>query len=246
MKSDKVILVEGEKCAEALIKQGITATTAMCGANTDVKKTDWSQLKGKHIIIWPDNDEPGKKYAKNVGNKLLEIGVASLAVLEIPQDKPEKWDAADCVEEGIDVKEFLASTPLSASTINTPTADTPNMKSLERSTKQPLNILDWSMNRYLGQVPTQRFLVEGLFPLGVTSIVAAMGDTGKGMLILDLALKVASDTDQICGFGSLVTEHGSVVIFSAEDDADEIHRRLDPVAREQNTTIDCLLYLCQI
>ncbi|EEB55424.1 putative phage related protein [Wolbachia endosymbiont of Culex quinquefasciatus JHB] len=71
------------------------------------------------------------------------------------------------------------------------------------------------------------FLVEGIFPLGVTSIVAAMGDTGKGMLLLDLALKVASDTDQICGFGSPVTEHGSVVIFSAEDDAGEVHRRLE-------------------
>lgn len=34
LKSDKVIFVEGEKCAEALIeKEGITATTAMSGAN---------------------------------------------------------------------------------------------------------------------------------------------------------------------------------------------------------------------
>ncbi len=101
------------------------------------------------------------------------------------------------------------------------------MKSLERSTKQPLNILDWSAERFVGPVPEQKFLVEGLFPLGVTSIIAAMGDTGKGMLLLDLALKVASDKDQMCGFGSLVTEHGSVVIFSAEDDASEIHRRLE-------------------
>ncbi|CQD11094.1 putative phage related protein [Wolbachia endosymbiont wPip_Mol of Culex molestus] len=111
LKSDKVVLVEGEKCAEALIEKGITATTIMSGANADVKKTDWSQLKGKHIIIWPDNDEAGAKYAKNVGNKLLEIGVASLAVLEIPRGKPEKWDAADCVLEGTNIEEFLASTP---------------------------------------------------------------------------------------------------------------------------------------
>ncbi|WP_264735970.1 AAA family ATPase [Wolbachia endosymbiont (group A) of Rhinocyllus conicus] len=225
LKSDKVILVEGEKCAEVLIEQGIAATTTMSGANAPIDKTDWSPLKGKHIIIWPDNDEAGKKYAKNVEKKLLEIGVASLAVLEIPQGKPEKWDAADCVEKGIDVKEFLASTLLL--TIDTPATDTSNMKSLERSTKQPLNILDWSAERFVGPVPEQKFLVEGLFPLGVTSIIAAMGDTGKGMLLLDLALKVASDTDQVCGFGSLVVEHGSVVIFSAEDDAGEIHRRLE-------------------
>ncbi|MFP3019793.1 MAG: toprim domain-containing protein, partial [Wolbachia sp.] len=66
MKSDKVILVEGEKCADALIEQGITATTAMLGANAQIEKTDWSPLKGKHVIIWPDNDEPGKQYAEKV------------------------------------------------------------------------------------------------------------------------------------------------------------------------------------
>ncbi|WP_281508653.1 AAA family ATPase [Wolbachia endosymbiont (group B) of Pandemis cinnamomeana] len=206
LKSDKVILVEGEKCAEALIEQGIVATTTMSGANADVDKTDWSPLKGKHIIIWPDNDEAGNKYAKNAEKKLLEIGVESLVILNIPQNKTKGWDAADCVLEGIRASEFIE-------------------RRLKKNDK--LNILDWNLSRYLGEVPTQKFLVEGLFPLGVTSIVAAMGDTGKGMLLLDLALKVISDKDQICGFGSLVKEHGSVVIFSAEDDADEIHRRLE-------------------
>ncbi|WP_395461539.1 AAA family ATPase [Wolbachia endosymbiont (group A) of Therophilus tumidulus] len=205
LKSNKIILVEGEKCAEALIEKGITATTAMFGANAPIDKTDWTPLKGKNIIIWPDNDEAGKKYAKNAKKKLSELGVASLVVLNIPQNKPKGWDVADGVLEGINVSEFIG----------------------KKSTKQPLKILDWSIGRYLGQAPIQRFLVDGLFPLGVTSIVAAMGDTGKGMLLLDLALKVASDIDQLCGFGPLVTEHGSVVIFSAEDDADEIHRRLD-------------------
>ncbi|MDX5487789.1 MAG: AAA family ATPase [Wolbachia endosymbiont of Andrena praecox] len=213
LKSDKVILVEGEKCAEALIEQGIVATTTMSGANADVDKTDWSPLKGKHIIIWPDNDEAGNKYAKNAEKKLLEIGVESLVILNIPQNKTKGWDAAECVLEGIRASEFIE-------------------RRLKKNDK--LNILDWNLSRYLGEVPTQKFLVEGLFPLGVTSIVAAMGDTGKGMLLLDLALKVASDTDQICGFGSLVKEHGSVVIFSAEDDADEIHRRLERLDPEGN------------
>jgi putative DNA primase/helicase len=131
LKSDKILLVEGEKCAEALIEKGITATTAMFGANAHVDKTDWSPLKSKHIIIWPDNDEPGKKYAENAQKKLLELGVASLAVLEIPQDKPEKWDAADCVVEGINVEEFLASTPcINLPRINIPTIDTPSTRSL--------------------------------------------------------------------------------------------------------------------
>ncbi|WP_168464962.1 AAA family ATPase [Wolbachia endosymbiont of Ctenocephalides felis wCfeT] len=207
LKSDRVVLVEGEKCAETLIEQGITATTAMSGANAPIEKTDWSPLKGKHVIVWPDNDEPGKQYAEKAVKKLSSLGVASLAIIDIPCDKPQGWDSANCTEENI--SEFIEN------------------NSRKIVIKRMLNILDWSVDHYVGPAPEQRFLVEGLFPLGVTSILAAMGDTGKGMLLLDLALKVASNKDQTCGFGPLVTEHGSVVIFSAEDDADEIHRRLE-------------------
>src|SRR5690606_8175704 len=42
----QVVLVEGEKCAQALIDAGIVATTAMHGANAPVEKTDWSPLSG--------------------------------------------------------------------------------------------------------------------------------------------------------------------------------------------------------
>ncbi|MDX5496906.1 MAG: AAA family ATPase [Wolbachia endosymbiont of Nomada fabriciana] len=209
LKSDKVVLVEGEKCAEVLIEKGITATTAMFGANAPIDKTDWTPLKGKHIIIWPDNDEAGNKYAKNAEKKLLELGVASLATLRIPPDKLRSWDAADAVQENIDIFDFIEK------------------NSRKIIIKSPLDIFSWSVERFVGPVPKQRFLVEGLFPLGVTSILAAMGDTGKGMLLLDLALKVAASIDQVCGFGQLVTEHGSVVVFSAEDDTNEIHRRLE-------------------
>ncbi len=82
----------------------------MFGANSPVDKTDWAPLKGKHITIWPDNDSSGQKYAENVAKKLLDIGVASLSILKIPQDKPKGWDAADCIQEGIDVERFLTST----------------------------------------------------------------------------------------------------------------------------------------
>lgn len=106
-----VILVEGEKCADALIALGICATTAMNGANAPVDKTDWSPLLSKHVMIWPDHDEAGKHYADAVANRLRTLGVASLSILVPPEDKPEKWDVADAVAEGIDVPAFLASAP---------------------------------------------------------------------------------------------------------------------------------------
>ena len=106
-KSDLVVLVEGEKCAEALIKLGICATTAMHGANAPINKTDWSPLQGKQVVLWPDHDQPGKAYADKVINKLRTLGVASLAKVMLPDNKPQGWDAADAVSEGLDVAAFL-------------------------------------------------------------------------------------------------------------------------------------------
>ena len=88
--ADEVILVEGEKAAQALTDQGFAATTAMNGASAPVEKTDWSPLKGRRVLVWPDRDEHGWRYALAAAQALLEAGAASVAVLRPPDDRPEK------------------------------------------------------------------------------------------------------------------------------------------------------------
>ena len=94
--------------------QGIPATTAMSGANTAVEKTDWSPLAGKRVIIWPDNDAAGQKYAVNCASAVAKAGATSVVILQPPEGRPEKWDAADAVEEGLDVRDFLKTCPRTA------------------------------------------------------------------------------------------------------------------------------------
>jgi hypothetical protein len=75
-------------------------------------------------------------------------------------------------------------------------------------------------------------------PLSVPVVLAAEGDTGKGMLILHMAMTIAAtprgaiDTSlEQRALGGRICQHGTVVIYSAEDDGDEIARRvtaLDP------------------
>jgi len=222
--ADQVVLVEGEKAAQALIDAGISATTAMNGAKAPVEKTDWSPLDGKRVLIWPDKDGPGWQYAMAAGQAVLAAGALSVSVLLPPDDRPEKWDAADAVDDGMDVAEFIATT--------------------ERQTLRPektsLDLSDWHATRYSGDAPEQRFLVEGSFPMGVVSILAAMGDTGKGMMTLDLALSVAtgktravSVSPEPLAFGGPVREFGTAVIFTAEDDQGEVHRRLQRLDPEE-------------
>ena len=103
-----VVLVEGEKCADALISVGICATTAMHGSKAPIDKTDWSPLQGKNVIVWADNDVPGTEYSQGVASYLSGLA-ASVMILPLPAHKAEKWDAADAVAEGMDVKSYLCS-----------------------------------------------------------------------------------------------------------------------------------------
>jgi len=107
----QVVLVEGEKCAQALIEAGVVATTAMHGANAPVEKTDWSPLAGKAVLIWPDRDKPGWEYATQAAQAILSAGAKTCHILYPPEEAADGWDAADAVIEGFDVTAFLTHGP---------------------------------------------------------------------------------------------------------------------------------------
>ena len=106
----QVVLVEGEKCAQALIDVGIVATTAMHGANAPVEKTDWSPLAGKAVLIWPDRDKPGWEYATQAAQAILSAGAKSCHVLYPPEEAAEGWDVADDVDPVVSSDESVWGT----------------------------------------------------------------------------------------------------------------------------------------
>ncbi len=78
--------------------------------------------------------------------------------------------------------------------------------------------------------PARQWLIKDFLPANIVGLLAAAGGTGKSMLALQLAVSVASGTP----FLSYTVEHpGSVIVFSAEDDRDECHRRLRAVVGRQ-------------
>ena len=216
--ANKIIWVEGEKCADALNALGYTATCTIGGAGmlseNTASKFDFSHLRNKDVILWPDNDEAGKKLARIVEAQAKAAGAKSTMMLKIPSTKEEKWDAADAIEEGFNIEKMLETN--------------------ENKVKKPISLVDDSLliNEYfVGSAPEQHFLIGDTIPLGVPVVFAAAGDSGKGMMTLDLAMKVASGASMQSAFGGLVAEHGDVILITAEDDKDEMHRRisrLDP------------------
>jgi hypothetical protein len=62
------------------------------------------RLRKDDILIWPDNDIPGRRYAENV---MAYVPHAILA--EVPLNFPRGWDLADPVPDGADLRAILTS-----------------------------------------------------------------------------------------------------------------------------------------
>ena len=220
--SDKIIWVEGEKCADALNELGYTATCTMGGAGMLSRKSanlfDFSPLHDKELVIWPDNDNAGRKVADLVQELSLNAGVKSVTTLTPPRGKPERWDVVDAVAEQFNINEFLNA----------------NVKQVKKN----INLLDDSLliNRFVGDAPQQKFLIANTLPLAVPIIFSAAGDSGKGMMTLDLAMKVSSGQPMSEAFGGMISEFGNSIIFTAEDDESEMHRRIERLDYDNNRT----------
>jgi DNA primase len=96
--ADQVLLVEGEKDAGNLERLGFTTTCNSGGACTGAGK--WlknytESLEGKCVVIFPDNDEPGKKHA-DIVTQAIRHRVKELKVVTVPVGK----DVSDWIEAG--------------------------------------------------------------------------------------------------------------------------------------------------
>lgn len=96
--ASRVFVVEGEKCADSLRAMEFVATTSAGGSKAP-HKTDWTPLAGKDVVILPDNDDPGRKYAKAVRAKLTALTPpATVRLVALPR-----------LGDGGDVADFIAT-----------------------------------------------------------------------------------------------------------------------------------------
>ncbi|HPC93819.1 MAG TPA: hypothetical protein PLU87_02680, partial [Sedimentisphaerales bacterium] len=98
--AEQIVVVEGEKCADALIALGICATTSPCGAGK-AAHADWQPLAGKQVTLWPDNDEPGRAHMKAVAGLLSKLDPKPVVSMIEPNDLDlgQKEDAYDFIEQ---------------------------------------------------------------------------------------------------------------------------------------------------
>lgn len=87
------IVTEGEHKADKLAALGLLVTTS--GAADSASKADWQPLAGREVLIWPDHDDAGLRYAQAVCDALLPLG-CTVRVLDVAAlGLDAKGDAAD-------------------------------------------------------------------------------------------------------------------------------------------------------
>lgn len=95
------IVVEGEKscdAAAALFSKGVVVTSS--GGAKNAKQTDWTGLKGRRVLIWPDNDQEGAAYADDVARLAAAAGAEHVRIAHLTGEHAKGWDAADFIAEG--------------------------------------------------------------------------------------------------------------------------------------------------
>lgn len=97
-----VAVVEGEKTAAALLEATNLIPLTWPGGAGKATHADWIRLRGRQVIIIPDNDERGKEAASIIRRRVRPYA-AAVCILP-PEDVaarlgvnsiPDKWDIAD-------------------------------------------------------------------------------------------------------------------------------------------------------
>ena len=202
---NKIYIAEGYATAATIFEAtGATCVVAWDAGNLQSVCEYWR--KQGQIIVCADNDwktqgNPGVTEAQKTGEKVI-----------VPQNM-NGTDFNDLKQEkGLqEVKRQLG----------------------EGSTYR-INIHDWTLDKYKGAAPERKWLVANTIPMGAVTVVSAKGDTGKGMLMLDLALKVGGKLEDLPlqptqALGNNINTTGTAVVFTAEDDQEEVHRRLEQI-----------------
>ena len=226
--SPPVIIVEGEKAADALSRIGATVV-ATFGAGTVPSAAALSGLRERPVVLWPDNDEPGRSHMEKVGKALGGIA-RSVSVMAWPE-APPKGDAADFVAGG--------GTPEQLSRLVGQAHSFVASAFLGWSAKptNPTRFRPLSLPELRAETPTSiEWLWAGFVPRGSLILLSGLMKGGKSTFAYAMIAAIAAGrpflgqpTKKTKTLILAVEEHGREALrrlerFAAPDDAITVHR----------------------
>jgi putative DNA primase/helicase len=232
-KGDPVFIVEGEKDADRLAREGLTATCNPMGAGK-WRKEFAPLFKGAVVAVIPDNDVAGRKHAESVANSLKNLA-DDIRVVEFPE-LPEGGDVSDWFENGgtaSDLLQLLARTPRWG---EEPT--TTRRRSRRVSDIRPERI-EWLWRRLIAK--------------GFLNLIFGMTGVGKSTVNYDLAARISREGGVV--LIATAEDHANAIVRprleAAGADLTRVHLWTEPLTlpedcnrlREEAETLEAVLVI---
>lgn len=207
--SGVMAVAEGEKDANTLHRLGWDAVSAEDGAGEGKWHSEYTeQLKGRHVLIFQDNDDKGKAFAQETA-AALNGSAKSVRVLDLSTvwpDMPEKADVSDMVKSYGDeracqlIAELMHNTP-------------------EWTEAPPEEDPFLSCFKTLGDFEEEEatWLVPGWIPEGQITLMAADGGIGKTTLWCNIIAAISSGRRCILDPPEHTREPQRVAFLTTED-----------------------------
>lgn len=207
--SGVMAVAEGEKDADTLHRLGWDAVSAEDGAGEGKWHSEYTdQLKGRHVLIFQDNDDKGKAFAQETA-AALNGSAKSVRVLDLSTvwpDMPEKADVSDMVKSYGDeracqlIAELMHNTP-------------------EWTEAPPEEDPFLSCFKTLGDFEEEEatWLVPGWIPEGQITLMAADGGIGKTTLWCNIIAAISSGRRCILDPPEHTREPQRVAFLTTED-----------------------------
>lgn len=229
-----VLVVEGEKCVDALLAAGIGATCNEDGAGK-WETAHAEYLYGADVVVIPDNDAPGRAHAEDVAKSLEDIA-QSVHRMRLPGLATPKGDVVDWLAEGHSTDELRA---LIASAV---------WEGKKLKAKQDLAKAGLAKNKWEGPIgksaldlanrnmPSVSWLVKGLLSTSAIHVLAGEPKGGKTWMEAELAMAVATGTPVFGEFE--VKDPGPVLMILLEDGERGLRNRLRALAQGRRMTME--------
>src|SRR5262249_14779781 len=231
-----VFVCEGEKDADRIASLDHCATTVACG--------DWTEdcikaLAGRDALILEDNDEAGRKKARDAAQALHGVAksVRIVRLLGVP-DKGDVSDWLDADRRNADkLAEFALDAPLWTPSMSPPAATA----AATTTTATPISLppLRWiDMSGWDSEpIPEREWAILNRVPLRQAGLFSGEGGTGKSIIELTKNIAHVMGKDWL---GSM-PERGRAIYGGAEDDEKELHIRLASIANHYGVTFEELI-----
>jgi hypothetical protein len=213
-----VLLVEGEKCADAAQEQlpELVCLTWSGGASSS-NTANWLPLSGRKVIEWPDCDghidkktgvllpehrQPGTKAVNQIAEILLSLGCKGWMMnIPAPGTKESGYDIANMIEEGL-VGDALADFIRNNSRLldsHEPKNKIPESDSMAEDVKPAsetipsfLLVSAPELTAHPKPIP---WVIHGILKRGSTNLIFGDPGSGKSLIVLDWAFCVAAGLD---------------------------------------------------